>query len=1566
MNPKTARRLLLIAAVVVVVVASLVSVFVVRTWQITRRADALRSQGLDHFEKKEYASTLDKLGPYLRVLAHQTDRQALIVYGKAREAIEEGNLRHIRESIAVYRTAFELDPTDHATGLTLLRHYNTIGFSPEARDLAVRLRPANLSDTTARDLEALRGEVTARIVLKAYDAQLDKLLGRIIELAPDDFGAHLTWIHALRQTGRPEAAVVHTRDIVQRFNTDPRFQYIEAIAKLDDSGSQNGSVDAFFKSLCTLSGLDPQSAERREAVTYTDPMFIARLIGSFDATFHYPHSLAVLREASARIPDADLLRAFVRRAWQAGSHQEVVDRLASNNAPISGTHSELLAFKAMSLTQLGRGNELAAIVEELKRRRDDFRARAWALALDKFTDTSVAGRVASVKNLQAAQREDPSEPILAFALGEALVALDRTEEAREQWQLATTSPLSNGWAAPHSRNSATLVGQGRLDEALRAAERSRQISPGDPVTNIALLGAKLAMIEAGYRPQEDPQAMLAQIERALAQTARVADDKASRGLREVLIPGRVLLLAFMGDAEGASSALKEELDRTPPADPSVLAHLALISGSYKLGHEYECLDLAQKVSPSDPVLGLTRALLLHRDGKTEEGARSITAAAAQSDPSQSKGWKIAEARYLDSINSERSLPNWIDLADANPEDLQVQLAAIESRAASADLAFVDRVGQRVARLGGSDSQRPTITGRLARVRAILASDVTKDRRDEVLSLIRSVTNEAPDLLEPRRLMVQALLLENPERGIKPDFSAAVEQLKALSQIVPDRSTVSLQIAQIYQRQRDRDRARDELNRVLSDASAPRAARERALEMLLAQREYAAAIPSLQADVSAAGKDAPPAMLLNLATALRGSRRTDEALTVFRRLAAGPISNGEQVFSIADGLATCGDRSEAVAVIAKVDALKQEPGVAEWIRGRFEARHGDPTAAAALLERSVELGPKSSALWHDLVTLHLSRRDFAKARDAVERGLKSVPESQELAVLQQQVAIGADGESASLAALIETLSKDPRNGDRVAGLKAVEDARVRGQLSDVKSLSELASKFPDDAGVQAVVLRSLLDLRPPRLDLAVNIAKRSQASFPDSPGIARLSVAAFRASGDWTRMQAAALAWEQAAGSVESRLALAEAELRGGRASRAMNSILPLIESAKAAPDESINASVLELACRAMIDLDREPDAFAILSPLLAGSSAVRSKVWPGLVASAIKTGAAAERWSNHLLGVAQQDDATAREAIAGACLDAAQRTPDRKTELLNLAKSVLSKLAAASAPSDMVLARLGLAQQMLGESQAAAASYRRALEINPKSATAMSNLTDLAIAGGADLNETLAAAERAVAAGEAQDGMVLFALAKLQTAKAEDTSGEAAGAERENLRKALASYRSALSLIPDQFEIALRAGDLYGRLGDQAAALEMFDRVLLTPNLAPQVESMAQNNAAFALLQLKRNTSDLSRARDLARSAVKTQENASFLDTLGQVELAVGDRPQAQAAFRRALQLEPALGSSLLGLAAALQGGTDVERTEASQVLARAESLLLTRPQEYSAEERAAIKALRAKLSQAN
>lgn len=1567
MNPRAARRMLLIGAVLVLVVAVLVSVFVVRTWQVKRRAVSQRAQGLAHFQNHEYGSTLDKLGPYLRVQAHQTDREALIVYGKAREAIEETNLRHLREAIVVYRSAFELDPTDRETGLTLLKHYNAIGFGPEARDLAVRLRPASLAETTARDLEALRGEVSARITLRAYDAQLDRVLERILSLAPDDFGAHLTWISVLRETGRGAAAIDHTRHIVEAHPADVRFQFLQAVARVDDATPGATGADEFFRKLCELTGLDPQTAEQRTAVSYTDTIFIARLLGSFDALSRSSHSLGLLREASARLADADLTRAFVRRAWQAGRYREVADRLETLDLSPSGAHTELLAFKALSLTSLGSALEARAIADALARRGDDFRARAWASALGHVADPTVAGRVSAIAALSTAQREDPLEPTFSFLLGEALFTLDRTEEAREQWQAVIASPLARGWATPHSRIAATLLGQGRFEEALKAAQQGQQTAQGNPASSVSVLSAKLAIIEAGRRPPEDPKAMLDQVERGVAQLDVLTDQEAARAVREVLIPGRVLLRSYLGDRKGAAAAISQELNRVPASAPNVLARLALISARFGLGREQECLDLAQRGNPQDAALALTRAMVFHAAGKDSEGLRTLAAGTERADEEHRTEWQIATARYLDvSDAGKTALASWVRLADANPEDFRVQLAALASRSAPDNLDFIERVAQRVARLSGTDPLRPTITGRLARARGLLAATTTSARRDEAVSLLRSMISEAPGLVEPRRLLARALLLDVPSLGIKPDVPAALEQLRGVALAAPGEAEISIEMARLYQRQRDPVRAAEEIKRLLDDPATPMDAREQAIALLIAQRDYAAARGPLESMISGAGAGATHSSLLQLAAVYRGLGQSKDALAVYHRLAAMPSQEGRHAFELADGLAACGDSDGATSVLAGLDSFGLAPGVAESARGRFTARYGDPAVASTLLERAAELDPKSFASWRDLAAFYTARRDFAKAQSAVERAAVHLPESADLAVLREQVVTVAAGENASLTGLINALSKVPGNVEQVAAMRAVEAARAGGRLGDAKALAELSSRFPTDPGVQSVVLRAYLSMTPPRADLASELAQRAIAACPESPGLSRLAFASFRTAQDWPRMLAAATAWDRGSGSVEAQMAVAEAELRNGHAARAIGTIRPLIDSARTRPEDPASAAILDVFARALIETNRESDAFELLSPTLAGPGMMRAQVWPALIASALQTGSAAEKWAGRAIQAAGKDDRAALIAVAGACADAAQRLPDRKQELLELAKSVLTPIAADPTAGATIHERLGLALQLLGDTVAAEVSYRRAIKLDQTSSIAIGNLTDLAIERGSEIDEAIVIARKAVESPNTPNPTLLFSLAKLQSAKADQTSKGDAAAAREWLARSLRSYEAAMAQMPAQFELSLRASEVHARLGNHLSAFELLDRTLQSPSLSPETRALAQNNAAFELLRLNRSAADLTRARELAASAVKQREHPAYLDTLGQIELALGQKAPAQAAFRRAIALDQRLASPLLGLAASLDETIPAQKQEASALLSRAEALWKDRPEEYSAADEAAVKALKARLAQVN
>src|SRR6185436_17656500 len=100
--------------------------------------------------------------------------------------------------------------------------------------------------------------------------------------------------------------------------------------------------------------------------------------------------------------------------------------------------TELLAFKAMSLIDLGRAGEAEPIIAALEARKVDFRAKGWvpalrarlALATPAGRPPSIAELLDAVKSAQAALKEHWAEPVFSCILGQCLASLGRRDEAR--------------------------------------------------------------------------------------------------------------------------------------------------------------------------------------------------------------------------------------------------------------------------------------------------------------------------------------------------------------------------------------------------------------------------------------------------------------------------------------------------------------------------------------------------------------------------------------------------------------------------------------------------------------------------------------------------------------------------------------------------------------------------------------------------------------------------------------------------------------------------------------------------------------------------------------------------------------------------------------------------------------------------------------------------------------------------------------------------------------------------------------------------------------------------------
>ncbi|MBC7836062.1 MAG: tetratricopeptide repeat protein [Phycisphaerales bacterium] len=1533
MKPKTARRLLLLGVLAFLAIAATVGLFGVRTWQKSRIAKGYLAEGLAAVEGGDLATARSKLARYVRV--RPTDKDAWLKLAHVLESLEENNASHIFAAIKGYQQYLDLEPNDREAALALVGHYNSVGFFQEARDLASDFLPGSPADMTVADVPFLREEITARAALMENtpnaepDPDLAALAKRIIELVPDDFYAQSAYTSWLRESsGIPEAAK-HAGEVAAKHPDDVRFTWLAAMVAMDGSPAAGRAA---YNTVCSIVGLEPRTAQRISQPAYTDPGFVVRVVGAFDAMGRYEHALAVLEDAAARIKDGDMERVYLRRAWQVGRGAEVAERVLKSD--LKGAHSDSFAFAVLSLNDQGRRAEAAPLVDELKSRTTDFRARAWAAALEPALSLTPANALATVDALRAAEKLNQREPVIKVYLGDAYSLLDRNEEAREAWGQAAKSSFSAGWALPHVRISSSLLKDKRPEEAFRAAQLALRVSPNSIASNIAVLTSQVAMLEAGYDLPDEPAVLSDAFEQLATHVASMPSSTGTAALADSLLPGRVLLAARANNPELAQRVITDALARAPRPRSDVLRHLAVISDSAKLGLAEQCLAAAEIESGSNPDSVLTRALLLHTKGDTTGGKQLLHEAAASASPEQALVWSLAMAHYLDSSGDPGAKANWAALTDAHPEHLQMQLAALRSRSAASDLAFIEKLSERVARLTGADPTKPTTLSRIARARALLATPSPKGR-DEAIKLLVAISIESEGLLDARSLLIRAYLMDDPAQGISPNIPAALEQLRSAAAIAPNKAPYQLEIGRILHLQRDFEKARSELLTVANDTSAEFPVRGQAIELLIAQRDAEAAVGPLEQMVGAHGETVQPDLLVRLAAVYTDLGKAGLALDVLHRLAAMKIDDPSMLFRIADALAFHDDSEGSAQMLASIDSLSLPPGAAEIYHARFAERRNDDAGALAHYTAATQANPKLAETWSRLARFYLNRKQYEQAARTISLGLQQLPADPELLVVQEQVHIASSpGDDANLTALADLLATNPATASRAAALRAVQEAKTAGKFEDPATLLALASRFPNELAVQMLVVRQLYRLKPPRLDDAAALVSRSLAAFPTEPEPARLAVAIFQSRGEYQAMLGAAEAWQELTHSLESALAVAESQLTLNQPRQAIETLRPYLETARQSPSDPESMITLGLQARALILDGKAREAHTILSPLLSQHRPLITQVWLPLAAAIVPEQRDARAWVELAQQLLASPSTEEKIALGGSWHALAKRFPEDRSELLTWAIEILRPLAEQNPPPLAALHALGSSLQLAGDHAGAIAVLRKAVALSPDSEGSWLLLASFQVESKLELDDAIASAQKAEELVPGPNTVALGVLASAHEAKAAELRPQSPALANAESQKSIDAYRQILAIQPQNLQAIWKLAQFAEARVDFPAVIEMYERLLLIPSAATSFDLAAiQNNLAYAILMNSKGSADLDRARQLVQSALDRAPSPSFLDTLGMIEAARKDRPAAIDAFRRALAANPQLASSYVQLLGLLASGNDSQKAEARQML---------------------------------
>lgn len=1537
LKPRAARRLLLLGGVVLLVVVGGVAFVGVRSWQNERRSQQLRIDGMAAVASKDDYAAIDNLGRFLR--RKPADREAWLAFAQARERVEEPGGQHLQQALLGYSRAYALDQTDNATARKMLALQNNIGLFPEARDLAIRLRPAEPAQAGPDLADVLREEATARLGLKAYDGVLDQVTSRLVALDPAGYQPAALRMSYLLSAARNADAVAFAAAQVAVRPSDPRALMLQQMALISTGAQTNGAE--FLSVVCKAAGLESTRPARVAESTYTEADFAFQLVQSFDRLGMPLHSLMVLKDAVTRLKNEDAKRLLARRTWQAQLAGELIEGPAGPGADPAALHAEVLGFIGLAYRDIGEAAKAKSTLAILQSRNRSAIAQNWVSLLTALIEKTDARE--SLSLVDAALKAEPNNPIFVYFKAEMLGRLGRADEARQLWAGLYKSPAADGWAAPAVRAAETLIDEGRLDEGLAAAIEAIRRSRTSPAASLVLLRAQTALIESGRSPA-DPAAALAELEALMARLASAEQAPVVAAIDSLVLPARIELLCAVGRKAEAVQTLEAALAKPGAVTPDLIMRLSAVSARAKLGMEDRLFASTVSADGSaDPNTLFTRVLLLSSANKRDEAVGLLDQALASAKPDSKLQVEIVRCQFFDATGDAQALATWKKLVADHPDSLAALSAVVRSNASCADLLFIDAVIAKLTALGGSDPDRPSAIVRLARCRALLFGAPTAKHRDEAIALLRAMMLEAPRL-EARNLLIEAFLMDDPGQNIKPDFAAAAEQLTAASAVAPNRAPYTLRLASVLQRQgRARDAA-SELSKLALDKAASRAERLQAIDRLSGLLENETALRGVDGLI-AETKEPAVGLLARRAVLLSTLGRDREAAAAYRLVLDRPSDDLDALLTAAAGLRALGENAAADEAVKKLEQSSLAPSLKTIGLGRLAVASGQFDVARTHFTRATEIAPDDARTWAALAQFLLQRGEMAAAEAAANAGLVRIPANPDLAVLLQQSKLaGQSDATADLSALAAALDKTPGMQRRAAAIRSIEKSQRDGKFDDVATLMQLSDEFADDSTTQLFVSRRLTALKPPRLAEAATLMRRAANRFPGDASVQEQATRILAGVGDWQTALVSAMAWRTLTRSPQADLAVGESHLMLGRPRPAFEAVtaIRLPAPPTIAPDDSVSLGALSVRVRGLAGLATVPDtkaAFQTLQPYLP-SAAVRSSIGLPVASQIVTPLEEARRWIEQIAAAAKPDDRDEQLAVAGAWARLATRFPAAKKELFTKAIVITDTLIASEATADATVfeSRAELLAAT-GDTAGAIAAARAAIAKQPDIVSARLGLANLLLGTAEGGAEAASLAQKAAELNPASpEPLLVLCRVQLQQADIRTAAGDAAGRDAAK-RDAASTLKKLLALKPVDFGLLNDLAIMAERIDDPATAVSLYEQAIASPQApAGRNLAIAKNNLAFTLLQqsiASGNKAPLARAKQLVSESIQVEPLPSFYDTLGSINAAMGDRPGALSAYRRCLTDDPRSYTTVVGLAMLLADGTTDEKAEATALVKR-------------------------------
>ncbi len=1296
------RRVATLIIVTLTIVGALAGVMWLQGQKREKEAQWHRAEGLAAVEAGNHAAGIEHLRRYLDRRAD--DAEAQHAFAKANLEVPQARNGHFRQALGALRQAVALDPDNHEATRELIEIYRLIGANEQTLELTDRLLAADPRDATAM------GDRAIALSRMGKGAEAREAAEAAVEMEPNNYRLHMILLQVQQhlKTSREEL-VAYGAGQAEKHPGDPRFELVAGLACAIAGGEHTEAANRWLR----------QAAGR----PLPEPGFAADLVAVLDTLGLWGDSIVVL-ERAADLGETNLATDYARRLLEAERFEPLVDRFGQAGDGGRALKLEQQVLLAMALQNLGRHEESGRVIASMAERNDSPLAPVWAEVLRKAYDANVElpRRVEAIKEAMTTIIDDA---YLHALLGDANASLGDQDMALQHWQRA--AELRPSWGGVRLLVARAMLNVNRPKDAVGYAEAAMIRLPDSLPAAVTVVRARAEAM--GTIDGDTPQRLLDLAEKV---------QQAAPGEPQTLI-AMVDMLPRVGRKDEAQRIATELIGREGGLRQELLGRLAEVSRRHALGLDEALQQQYAAQMEGTPELALTRATGMARRGQTREGLALLDRGLVEAPTGEKLSWELARAAYLDAVDDPGAAATWVKLADNNADDRRVQQMALRARSVQGDRAFTERVLNRLQTQMGEGN----VAWLTERARWLAGSGREHDATQAV-TMLRQVIERAPKRVEPRVLLAQTLMQLN-----RPQL--AIQELRAGEQAVPKSISLWMELARLYQAERDFANALNYLDQVLASPDLDDGGRREAASLLARQGEHDRAIQLVER-LTADDGGSPDERLL-LASLYARAGRTADAERLMPSLLEEPTA--PSLAMALEFYSTRGDEARVRDVLSRLEAAAIPDAAKRRVLGEYAARTGRLDEAAEHLEAASAATPHDADIWRQRTRLHLMRGQGQEAIRVAQEALKHVAHDAGLRALVEHAQLAT-----SFAAdpwgrrMLLAMVEDPGHAEpATAALRALGGGDAQAAAT---SLNELARANPGFLSLQLLAARRLLETR--QAPAAVDVATRATLAFPDNLEAMAVQAEAMAAAGRWRDALATASEWRRRSDPppLSADLIMAEAHLQLGQPDRALERLEPHAEAARTRPDD--NREVAARLLRALVALRRYDDAEALIEADLATSPTWRSVVLT-LAATTVEDPGVAAAWVRKAEATVAASDVRERMATAQAWWMLSERVGD--PAMLSEAARAATELTALPDAPALAWYQRGVIAERGGDMSAAEPAYREAIRRDPSLAAAKNNLAMVLVQSGNGSDEALRLAEAAVTA-EPENTAYLDTLAAAQ------------------------------------------------------------------------------------------------------------------------------------------------------------------------------------------------------------